>query len=217
MIATLNPVGARSRTVTDCGVRSDEELIAACRRHEDDAWAEVFERYHRLVRSIARSYGATEHDAEEIVQVSFSVLFDSIERIRPDSHLAAWLSTIARRHTWRLLEKRRRTDVRDIPDEAITRSDVDDHAERSGDDELVRAALRSLSPRQRALMEALYLRADEPSYAEISAELGIPVGSIGPTRARCLERLRAFVEDARNAETAEQHADTQDTTGRAVR
>ena len=172
---------------------SDETLIAACRAGEQDAWQEVFDRYHRLVRSIAISYGAREHDAEEIVQISFSVLFDSIHRIRPDSTLAPWLSTIARRHTWRLLERRRRAEPAAIHDEALTHDDVREHETRSADDELLRLALQQLPPRCRTLIELLYLRGDEPSYAEISAELGLPVGSIGPTRGRCLERLRAIM------------------------
>lgn len=177
-----------------CGVRSDEELIAACRRHDDGAWSEVFDRYHRLVRSIAMSYGATPHDAEEIVQVAFSVLYDSIDRIRPDSQLAAWLATVARRHTWRLLEKRRRAEPQEIPDHAMTVSDVDDHARRQADDDLVREAMRQLPARCRTLLEAMYLRDDEPSYTAIAEELGMPIGSIGPTRSRCLDKLRTIVE-----------------------
>lgn len=184
------PVGV----VRDWGVASDEMLIAACRRGDQLAWQEVFTRYHRLVRSIASSYGAREHDADEIVQITFSVLFDSIHTIRPDSTLAPWLSTIARRHTWRLLERRRRAEPADIHDEALAHDDVRDHAERSAVDDVLRAALLQLPAKCRTLLEALYLRGDEPGYAEISRELDMPIGSIGPTRGRCLEHLRKIVE-----------------------
>lgn len=178
----------------DWGVASDELLIAACRQGDQRAWHEVFTRYHRLVRSIAISYGAREHDAEEIVQISFSVLFDSIHTIRPDSTLAPWLSTIARRHTWRLLERRRRAEPADLQDDALAHDDVREHADRSAADDVLRAALLQMPARCRTLLEALYLRGDEPGYAEIARELDIPIGSIGPTRGRCLDRLRSIIE-----------------------
>lgn len=186
--------GRRRSIVRDWGVATDEMLIAACRQGDQQAWQEVFTRYHRLVRSIASSYGAREHDAEEIVQISFSVLFDNIHTIRPDSTLAPWLSTIARRHTWRLLERRRRAEPADIHDEALAHDDVREHAERAAADDVLRAALLQMPAKCRTLLEALYLRGDEPGYAEISRELDIPIGSIGPTRGRCLERLRAIIE-----------------------
>ncbi len=178
----------------DCGMPSDQALIAACRAGDQDAWRAVYDQYHRLVASIARSYGATEHDADEIVQISFSILHDSIDRIADDSRLAAWLSTIARRHTWRLLESRRRSTPTDFADSAIAHDSVREHADRSADGDLLRAALRVMPSRCRALLEALYLRPDEPGYADIAAELGIPIGSIGPTRGRCLAHLRTIVD-----------------------
>jgi RNA polymerase sigma factor (sigma-70 family) len=185
-----------------CGVRSDEELIAACRAADQGAWTEVYDRYHRLVRSIARSYGANGHDTDEIVQISFSVLFDSIDRIRPDSNLAAWLSTIARRHTWRLIEKRRRTDLRDgLPEDPLLVTPIDDHVDRDGHETLVRAALRLLPSKSRTLIELLYLRGDEPSYQDVAAELDMPIGSIGPTRARCLEKLRSIMDELESERT----------------
>jgi RNA polymerase sigma factor (sigma-70 family) len=174
----------------------DRVLISGCRSGEPGAWDEVFNRYHRLVRSIARSYGASEHDSEEIVQLSFSILFDSIDRIADDSRLAPWLSTIARRHTWRLLETRRRSEPTDFEDDAVSHDEVREHADRSANDEVLRVALQQLPSKCRTLLEALYLRGDEPAYATLSAELGIPVGSIGPTRGRCLERLRQIIESA---------------------
>lgn len=178
----------------DCGMPSDRALIAACRAGDQDAWRAVYDQYHRLVAAIARSYGATDHDADEIVQISFAILHDSIDRIADDSRLAAWLSTIARRHTWRLLETRRRSTPTEIADGALAHDAVREHADHSADSEVLRDALRLMPSRCRTLLEALYLRPDEPAYAEIAAELGIPIGSIGPTRGRCLARLREIVD-----------------------
>lgn len=194
--ATLTGVEVTRTTsgLRDCGMSSDQVLIAACRAGDQDAWRTVYEQYHRLVAAIARSYGATEHDADEIVQISFSILHDSIHRIADDSRLAAWLSTIARRHTWRLLESRRRSTPTEIADGDIAHDPVREHADRNADEEVLRAALRLMPARCRVLLEAMYLRPDEPAYTEIAAELGMPIGSIGPTRSRCLGRLREIVE-----------------------
>lgn len=172
---------------------SDQELIAACREGHQQAWDEVHRRYHRLVRSIAVAYGLQPSDAEEIVQITFGILHRSIDRLRPDSRLAPWLSTVARRHTWRLVEVRRREAPVPVDTERLVHDDVRVDADRLADDEWLRQALRQLPSRCRALIEALFLRDEEPSYAQISEELGIPIGSIGPTRARCLERLRALL------------------------
>lgn len=192
--ATRAGVTRTGALLPDCGMSSDQVLIAACRTGDQDAWRTVYDQYHRLVAAIARSYGATDHDADEIVQISFSILHDSIHRIADDSRLAAWLSTIARRHTWRLLEARRRSTPTELAEGAIAHDPVREHSDRSADEELLRAALRLMPSRCRVLLEALYLRPDEPAYLEIAAELDMPIGSIGPTRSRCLGRLREIVE-----------------------
>jgi RNA polymerase sigma factor (sigma-70 family) len=179
---------------------TDEELLAACRDGSPDAWVAVHRRYHRLVRSIARAYGLRTHDEEEVVQIVFGVLHQSVHRLRPDSRLAPWLSTVARRHTWRLVEKRRREAPTLIDEQGLVHDDVRLTADRHADDDWLREGLRQLPARSRALIEMLFLREDEPSYAQISDELGIPVGSIGPTRARCLDHLRALLESTQPTE-----------------
>jgi RNA polymerase sigma factor (sigma-70 family) len=190
---------------------TDEQLIEACREGSEEAWAEVHRRFHRLIRSIALSYGATPHDSEEIVQISFSILHAGIDRLAPGSRLAPWLSTVARRHTWRLLEARKRERASEVDDDAVSHDDVRDHADRSAEDEVLRAALRKLPPKCRTLLEALYLRGDEPAYSLISVELGIPVGSIGPTRSRCLDKLRLLLTAAAdNDHNGSEHTTTED-------
>lgn len=177
---------------------SDAELIAQCRAGSEAGWHEVHRRYHRLVRSIASSYGLRGPDVDDIEQLTFMILQSSLERLRPDSRLAPWLSTVARRHTWRVLERRRREAVQDDLEAAATRTrvtaDVDAGVLRAAEDAALRAALVQLPAKYRLLLEVLYLRGEEPSYAEVSAELGIPIGSIGPTRARCLQKLREILE-----------------------
>jgi RNA polymerase sigma factor (sigma-70 family) len=176
-------------------VLGDEDLITACREGRAEAWEEVHRRFHRLIRSIALSYGATAHDADEVVQITFAILHRSIDRLAEGSRLAPWLSTVARRHTWRVIEARRRETPSELDDGAAVHDDVRDHEQRSAEDEVLRMALRRLPPKCRTLLEALYLRGDEPAYSLISVELGIPVGSIGPTRSRCLDKLRVMLAE----------------------
>jgi RNA polymerase sigma factor (sigma-70 family) len=91
-----------------------------------------------------------------------------------------------------MLERRRREVVSAEAGSLVSHRNVDEAADRDADRDWLQAALMQLPSRCRRLLEALYLRG-ECSYAEVAEELGIPVGSIGPTRARCLERLRALL------------------------
>ncbi len=188
-------VGLRSPDV------SDDDLVAACLSGDVGAWAEVVERYERLVRSIPRAYGLGSHDVDEITQLTFTILVQSLGRLRPDTRLAPWLSTVARRHTWRVLERRRREPLARDDDgdvaAGLAHDEVRDHATAAADAEWLRAGLQRLSPRCRTLLEALYLRG-EVAYVDIAEELGMPIGSIGPTRARCLAKLRALLDDVRD-------------------
>lgn len=170
----------------------DDVLLDACRRGDRDAWAELFDRYHRLVRSIAISYGLRNDDVDEVVQIVFTIVVQQLDRFQPETRLAAWLSSVTRRHVWRVLERRRRELAVADADVWSSHRDVDEAADREADRDWLRSGLATLPASCRRLLEALYLRG-ERSYAEVADELGIPIGSIGPTRARCLERLRTVL------------------------
>jgi RNA polymerase sigma factor (sigma-70 family) len=170
----------------------DDRLLDACRRGERGAWAELFGRYHRLVRSIAISYGLRDDDVDEVVQIVFTIVVRQLDRFRPETRMAAWLSSVTRRHVWRLLEQRRRELVSAEAGEQLAHRDVDEAMDRGASRDWLRSGLAALPAGCRRLLEALYL-GGEVSYAEVADELGIPIGSIGPTRARCLERLRAIL------------------------
>ena len=170
----------------------DRELILACKRGERRAWDRLVGKYERLVFSIPRSYGLPREDAADVSQLTFTILIQSLDSLTEDSNLKAWLATVARRHTWRAMEKGRRErpgrddDLAEIPwllgDEKPSELwELVDWLDRG---------LSEISEPCRKLLKALYLDEGEPSYAEISERLEMPVGSIGPTRARCLQRLR---------------------------
>jgi RNA polymerase sigma factor (sigma-70 family) len=177
---------------------SDSQLVLACRRGDQLAWEKLIRRYQRLIYAIPLRAGLDEDQAAEIFQDVFTTFFQKLNDIEEPHRLQAWLVTTARRKTWRTIAKsqaRLRQDtqalegtneadaVRDetpLPDEQLLILE---------EQHLIRTAVSSLDERCQKLVEMLFYRAQPPSYAEIAAELGIPEGSIGPTRARCLGKL----------------------------
>jgi RNA polymerase sigma factor (sigma-70 family) len=165
----------------------DRLLLEGCRRGDRRAWADLLDDYERLVFSIPLRYGLSREDAADISQLTFTELLQSLAVLRDDERLVGWLATVARRQSWRLLERRRReTTVEDLPEEVEV-----DPSETWTRDEWLYDGLLALDHRCRELIVALYLSGESSAYADVARRLGRPIGSIGPTRARCLERLRA--------------------------
>jgi RNA polymerase sigma factor (sigma-70 family) len=133
----------------------------------------------------------SESDAADVCQTTWLRLVESLDRIRDPERLGAWLITTASRECLRIIRYGRRELPTDVPD-VFDRSRTDPTIERILTDERDRALLRAfveLDERCQRLLRIL-AAADPPSYDEIGAALGMPVGSIGPTRKRCLEKLR---------------------------
>jgi RNA polymerase sigma factor (sigma-70 family) len=157
----------------------------------------VLNRYERLVFSIPLRYGLSRDDAADVAQLTFTALVKNMDKLAEDSRLGAWLTTVARRNSWRLLERNRR----EIPSEHLEdtflaenpvllgKSDADtiEHWELS---DWLDTGLSQLNETCRKLLTALYFQPALSSYAEVAERLGMPLGSIGPTRARCLKRLK---------------------------
>jgi RNA polymerase sigma factor (sigma-70 family) len=171
---------------------TDLDLIRACQDGDAQAWERLLGQYERLVFSIPLRYGLTADDAADITQLTFTILIQSLSGLRADTRLAPWLATVARRHTWRLLAHRRREAVDPDGDLSEDRSlaSASEEVDRWERLEWVRHGLSLLDERCRRLLHALYLDLEEPSYAEVARRMHMPVGSIGPTRARCLEQMR---------------------------
>jgi RNA polymerase sigma factor (sigma-70 family) len=175
----------------------DQNLIQRCRQGSTGAWQQLFNKYNRLVYSIPLRYGLSRDDAADIAQLTFTILIQSMDSLSEDSRLAPWLATVARRHTWRLMERNRRETASERLDDAdlaqsavlLGKSDADsiEHWELT---EWLEAGLSKIDERCRDLLLALYFQPERSSYAEVGARFNMPTGSIGPTRARCLERLK---------------------------
>jgi RNA polymerase sigma factor (sigma-70 family) len=185
---------------------SDEGLIVACRQGEADAWSLLVNRYQRLIYAIPRRAGLDEDQAAEVFQRTFTKLFEKLERIKHPDRIQAWLVTTARRETLSLLHQQRREPVlwdTDNPQGGSRYEDVPDNAplpdealERLQEQHIVCTAIESLGEPCCRLLKMLFYRADQLSYAEIAAALDMPEGSLGPTRARCLQKLRHLLENS---------------------
>jgi RNA polymerase sigma factor (sigma-70 family) len=178
---------------TPCMVhRSDPELVQACIRGEPAAWAELVDRYTRLVYSIPRRYGLSEADSDDVHAAVWGTVFNHLDRLKDQTRLSAWLITTTHRECWRV--GRRRDVYADLEDVIVdVGSPSEDQAEQWERQHLLRQGLVQLGGRCQELLEALYLGAGEPSYETIAAQLSMKVGSIGPTRARCLEKLEKIL------------------------
>lgn len=171
----------------------DRDLILDCRNGDLGAWRRLLDRYERLVFSVPRRYGLSREDAADITQLTFTILFQSIDTLSEDSTLGAWLTTVARRHTWRRLDRKRREEAgwyRSSSEQILLADTGAEDAERWELTEWLDYGLSLVGKPCRDLLSALYLDPKQPSYAEVAARLGMAIGSVGPTRIRCLKRLR---------------------------
>lgn len=176
--------------------RSDLELVLACRGGDQPAWEQLIRRYQRLVYAIPRRAGLTEDEAAEVFQEVFTTFFQRLNDIEEPEKLQAWLVTTARRKTWRSISKRRlwqqSISNEETPEVAAIPSGAplpDEQLMILEEQHRIRTAVSSLDERCQKLLHMLFYLPEPPSYAEMAALLGTSEGSIGPTRARCLQKL----------------------------
>ena len=177
---------------------SDVQLVLACRRGDQLAWERLIRRYQRLIYAIPLRAGLDEDQAAEIFQDVFTTLFQKLDDLEQPERLQAWLVTTTRRKTLHAISKaqvRQQSHV-NSDDESYAAISVRDEAPLPDEQLLIleeqhriRTALESLDERCKTLLEMLFYLSEPPSYAEIAASLGVPEGSVGPTRARCLAKL----------------------------
>ena len=176
---------------------SDRDLIWACRKGRVEAWQKLLEKYERIVYSVPRRYGLSVDDAADVTQLTFTILVESIDKLPEDSRLGGWLTTVARRHTWRLLERNRRlgADKYGTLEDTLVSPAGAGTVESWELAEWLDQGLSKLGGLCRGLLYALYLDPEQPSYAEAATRFNMAVGSVGPTRMRCLERLRRVMDE----------------------
>jgi len=182
----------------------DPALIALCLAGEESAWEALIRRYQRLIYSIPLKSGLGEELAAEVFQSVCLRLVEHLGALKDQSKLASWIITTTTRECWRTANRRRREapigeggdadDAPALPEIADERPLAEAEHLQLAEQQRVRQAVAALPDRCRELVELLYYAEERPSYEEISRRLEIPVPSIGPTRARCLQKLRKLLE-----------------------
>jgi RNA polymerase sigma factor (sigma-70 family) len=187
------------RTRTASSIRDDTpdaELVPLCIDGDERAWATLVRRYRRLVYAVPSRAGLEADEVEEVFHQTFARLAERIGSIRDPARVRAWLVTTARRLTIDTIRRRRQSAELSDSEETLGRLPSGDPLPSDALEEIenqhqVRQALLRLGPRCRRLLTSLFYHSSDqpPSYESVSQELGIPIGSIGPTRARCLQQL----------------------------
>jgi RNA polymerase sigma factor (sigma-70 family) len=172
-------------------------LVEAARAGERAAWDQLVDRLARLVFSITRSYGLQPHDGDDVAQIAWMRLAEHIDRLQDPGSVKTWLATTTKRECITTMRQRARVQPTDVElfSDAMTSPAPESDLFTSERDRIVWAAFEQLSERCRRLLR-LAVADKEGAYTEIAAVLDMPIGSIGPTRQRCLDRLRQILAGA---------------------
>ena len=170
------------------------DLVTAAAGGEQQAWRELVVRYAPLLVSVVRRFRLTPSETDDVAQTVWLRLVEHLDSLHEPQAIPGWIITTARRESIRYLSTSRRLRPSDPLDPeyqsvAADTGEPDDGLCRAERHEVLLAGMAELPRRQRELL-LLLLEDPPPSYVEISERTGIPVGSIGPTRSRALERLR---------------------------
>jgi RNA polymerase sigma factor (sigma-70 family) len=198
-IRRIAPASAAAAAPTrPAAVQCDQALVAllaAARGGDDRAWERLHERLDPLVRAVARSYRLSPADVDDVAQTTWLRLLSNVDRVREPAAVAGWLVTTSRRECLRVLQ----VPMREWPTDDPGLGDGSDLADperellESERRVVLERALATLPSRHRRLMTLI---ATEPAmdYQQLSTALRMPIGSIGPTRARSLRRLQGHAE-----------------------
>lgn len=168
---------------------SDAELVRRCAEGDERAWHEIVDRHAALVFSIAKRAGLDRAEREDAFQTVMTILVREVPRFRDGQSLVKWLITTTQRESWRRARGASRTPM-PIAGETTNDSHDPELLER---EHAVRLAFARLGERCQSLLRALVTEPGAPSYEKVADRLGMPIGSLGPTRARCLDRLRQIL------------------------
>jgi len=190
--------GATAPAGTSLGAASVAALVERARDGESGAWEELVARFGGMIAATGRRYRLTPSDVAELQQTTWLRLVENLHRIEQPERVGGWLATTARRESLQLLRRAAKYHsgadqmLANMPDRHLPEPDARPIAEER--ETVIRAAWGRLKPRCQELL-SLLMTDDPLGYKDLSKLLVMPVGSIGPTRARCLEHLRRLVEE----------------------
>lgn len=175
-------------------------LLERSRRGDERSWSAIVEQFQSLVYSICVRGGLEPNDAADVFQATFIALYEHLDRIESPAALPRWVAVTASREASRVRRIAARNLAVSLDDDrsldevlAVEESAAHEEAERSLQADALRKAMAALSEKCRTLLSLLFGQS-EAAYGEISEKTGMAVGAIGPTRARCLDRLRKILE-----------------------
>jgi RNA polymerase sigma factor (sigma-70 family) len=170
----------------------DPELIALCLAGDAGAWESLILRYRRLIYSVPVKFNFTAADASDVFQAICLKLIEHLHELKDETKVSAWLITTTTRQCIHVRAQRMRecSSEEDFEEPAASDINVEDIQIQTQEQQNIRDAVEKLPDRCRRLLELLYFETANPSYEEIGRKMNMPVASIGPTRARCLEKLR---------------------------
>jgi RNA polymerase sigma factor (sigma-70 family) len=196
---------ARKEIAENLSERGDPELIAACLEGNHEAWEILLARYQRLIYSIPLKSRLSADDAADVFQSVCLKLYEKLDTLRDHEKISSWLITTTTRESWRVSARQRKEQQSfSVDDEgasdsiseiATTGPLADEERELLERQHIIREAVEALPARCRDLITMLFYHKDELSYAEIARRMNMPVPSVGPTRARCLEKLKKLLQN----------------------
>jgi RNA polymerase sigma factor (sigma-70 family) len=195
---------ALEESATALSQRDDGWLVAACLSGDQGAWEALIYRYQRLIYSIPLKARLSEDDAADIFQSVCLKFYEKLSTIRDRERITSWLITTTSRECWRLSARNRRErpatgstdeDGEDLLKEIPASGPLHDETrEMMETQHQVRQGVDALPERCRELISMLFYQKDELTYVDIARRMKMPVPSVGPTRARCLEKLKKLLE-----------------------
>ncbi len=188
-------------------IDTDRLLVAACLDGDELAWSTLVNRYKRLVYHFPNKANLSADECDDVFQETFLALYNQLKSIENKTDLSYWLSKVAQRTTWKLLQFKSRS-----LDEQLDQQDPADLSQIQDRELLlklqqfkIRKAVLQLDGKCRILLTRLFYEVDESDYRELAEHLGIAMGSVGPTRNRCLLKLKKILHrmgiDEKNVST----------------
>lgn len=173
----------------------DPELISLCLKGDSQGWETLILRYRRLIYSIPVRFSFSAADCSDVFQAVCLRLIEHLGELKDDTKVSSWLITTTTRQCIHVRSQKHRESSADEEfDEPADPSDtVEEIRIQSQEQQTVREAVDQLPERCRKLVEMLYFDTRDPSYEVIAQTMQMPVASVGPTRARCLEKLRTVL------------------------
>lgn len=184
--------------------KDDRALLALCLESDAAAWESLLARYKRLIYSIPIRMALSPNDAADIFQSVCVKLLENLSTLRHQDRISSWLTITTKRESWRIAALRRREHVM-VPydggdgsaesiEAASAEAPLDEQQNMLEQQQILRDAVAALPERCRQLITMLFYSQNDLSYVEIARRMDIPRSSMGPTRARCLCKLRKMLE-----------------------